>query len=326
MSVKLTDVAKKAGVSPTTVSRVINNYGYLSQKTIDNVRQAMDELNYVPNSAARSLQGKKNNLIGLIFPSVSNPFYGELIERIETKLFNKGYKAILCDSAHDEGKEKEYLKMLAANKVDGIITGSHNLGIKEYETIPLPIVSFDRYLADNIPIVGSDNDLGARLATTALIEKGCQRIAILSGSNDSMSPTNQRVDGYVKTMTLHNLAPIVCHLPSHSSPTIKRMEIKRLFESNPDLDGVFCTDDLTALLVLDFTKENDINVPDRLKVIGYDGTELIQTYFSDLTTIVQPIDDYASLLIDMLLKKIDTPSIAIDNLQLPVTLHVSHTI
>ena len=152
MVVKLTDVAKLAGVSPTTVSRVINNYGYLSQKTIDKVHQAMEELNYQPNGLARSLQGKSTQLIGLVFPSVSHPFFGELIETLERKLFVQGYKVILCDSEKDPEKERAYLRMLAANKVDGVITGSHNLAINEYENVSLPIVSFDRFLAPGILI------------------------------------------------------------------------------------------------------------------------------------------------------------------------------
>lgn len=93
MVVKLTDVAELAGVSATTVSRVINNYGYLSKKTIDKVHSAMRELNYQPNSLARSLQGKSTMLIGLVFPSVRHPFYGELIENLERKLFAKGTKS-----------------------------------------------------------------------------------------------------------------------------------------------------------------------------------------------------------------------------------------
>ncbi|MGI6156506.1 MAG: LacI family DNA-binding transcriptional regulator, partial [Enterococcus lemanii] len=148
MTIKLTDVAKRAGVSPTTVSRVINNYGSLSQKTIDKVHQAMEELDYQPNSLARSLQGKNTQLIGLIFPTVAIPFFGELVERLESKLFELGYRSILCDSANNKEKERDYLKMLTANKVDGIIAGAHNLGIDEYENIKLPIISFDRFLAE----------------------------------------------------------------------------------------------------------------------------------------------------------------------------------
>lgn len=115
--VKLTDVAAKAGCSVTTVSRVINNYGYISQKTRKKVHEAMRELNYQPNSVARSLQGKKTKLIGLIFPDVSNPFFGELVSKIEDQLFNHGYKTILCNAGSDTEKERTYLQMLMANQV-----------------------------------------------------------------------------------------------------------------------------------------------------------------------------------------------------------------
>lgn len=104
MRPKLTDVAKKAGVSKTTVSRVINNYGYISEKTRQRVYRAMKELNYQPNSLARSLHGKSTHLIGIIFPSIMNPFYAELVQRVEEKLFDAGYKIILCNSAQNKEK------------------------------------------------------------------------------------------------------------------------------------------------------------------------------------------------------------------------------
>lgn len=204
MAIKLTDVAKKAGVSPTTVSRVINNYGSLSQKTIDKVQAAMEELNYQPNSLARSLQGKNTQLIGVIFPTVSNPFFGELVDKLETTLFEQGYKTILCNSANNKEKERAYINMLAANRVDGIIAGAHNLGIKEYENIGLPIVSFDRYLSESIPIIGSDNFRGGYLATENLYLRGCRKIGILTGSLKSSSPTNGRLEGYEQFLQKKN--------------------------------------------------------------------------------------------------------------------------
>ncbi|EKI7437408.1 LacI family DNA-binding transcriptional regulator, partial [Enterococcus faecalis] len=108
MVAKLTDVAELAGVSPTTVSRVINNKGYLSEKTKKNVHEAMKILGYKPNNLARGLQGKSPQLIGLIFPNISNIFYAELIEYLEIELFNQGYKTIICNSENDPGKEREY--------------------------------------------------------------------------------------------------------------------------------------------------------------------------------------------------------------------------
>ena len=151
--VKLTDVAAKAGCSVTTVSRVINNYGYISQKTRKKVHEAMKELNYQPNSVARSLQGKKTKLIGLIFPDVSNPFFGELVSKIEDQLFKHGYKTILCNAGNDKEKERTYLQMLMANQVDGIIAGAHNLGIEEYfDKGGVTIIEWAEMIEDVLPL------------------------------------------------------------------------------------------------------------------------------------------------------------------------------
>lgn len=321
MVVKLTDVAKKAGVSPTTVSRVINNYGSLSQKTIDKVNLAMKELNYQPNSLARSLQGKNTQLIGLIFPTVAHPFFGELVEKIESKLFDLGYRVILCDSANNKEKERHYLNMLAANKVDGIIAGAHNLGIAEYENIELPIVSFDRYLADNIPIIGSDNFQGGYLATETLYMRGGRNIAILTGSQESDSPTNFRLNGYLKFIDEHALEPKIFHIQSTArSTTLKNLEIKQILESQK-IDSLFCTDDLTAILAYNQCQQLGIPVPEELKIIGYDGTKFIQNYFPQLSTIAQPITDYADILIDLLLRRIQEPDKQLEkNYLLPVKL------
>lgn len=319
MTIKLTDVAKRAGVSPTTVSRVINNYGSLSQKTIDKVHQAMEELNYQPNSLARSLQGKNTQLIGLIFPTVANPFFGELVERLESKLFELGYRSILCDSANNKEKERAYLKMLAANKVDGIIAGAHNLGIHEYENINLPIISFDRYLADKIPIVGSDNFQGGYLATENLYLRGARKIAILTGSQSSNSPTNDRQNGYLAFLKEHNLEPILFNSQSISqSMTLKNIEIRRILE-NERIDGVFCTDDLTAILVYNQCQELNIRVPEQLKIIGYDGTSFVRNYFPQLSTVVQPMSDYAEIMVDLLLQRIQAKEPHLENhYRLPV--------
>lgn len=321
MTIKLTDVAKKAGVSPTTVSRVINNYGSLSQKTIDKVNQAMKELNYQPNSLARSLQGKNTKLIGLIFPTVANPFYGELVERVESKLFELGYKTILCDSANNMEKERNYINMLAANKVDGIIAGAHNLGIKEYENIELPIVSFDRYLADGIPIIGSDNFRGGYLATENLYLHGARKIAILTGTQESDSPTNERLNGYLQFLKENSLEPLIFNIQTKARSTaLKNLEIKRILET-AELDSIFCTDDLTAILVYNLCQEMGIKIPEDIKIIGYDGTKFVQNYFPQLSTIAQPLADFADLLVDLLLQRLESPEKVLEkNYALPVKL------
>lgn len=224
MVAKLTDVAALAGVSPTTVSRVINKKGYLSQKTIDKVNQAMRELGYRPNNLARSLQGKSAKLIGLIFPNISNVFYAEMIECLEKELFRHGYKTILCNSEQDSAKEKEYLEMLEANQVDGIISSSHNLGISDYDRVTAPIISFDRNLSPKIPVVSSDNFSGGVLAAKTLQHNGCQNILMITGNDDSDSPTMRRRTGFMSVLPRQpaSMFPVAFHLQERrwkSSPS-----------------------------------------------------------------------------------------------------------
>ncbi|ALB29421.1 LacI family DNA-binding transcriptional regulator [Companilactobacillus heilongjiangensis] len=311
MKPKLDDVAKLAGVSSTTVSRVINNYAHLSEKTKDKVFSAMKELNYQPNSLARSLQGKHTQLVGVIFSDIRNPFFGELVSRIEKMLFAKGYKMILCNSADDPQKERDYIRMLMANQVDGIIAGAHNLGIEEYSQSGLPIVSFDRYLSDKIPIVSSDNYDGGFMATESLYQSGARNIAIFTGKNHEGSPTNGRLEGYQDYLKKQGLTPHVHELPFEMSPTLKNMEIKSILNQY-HYDGVFCSDDLTALLTINVAKQLSIDVPKDLRIVGYDGTSLVRNYNPELTTVAQPLVDISTLLVSLLLQRIDDPDCGLE--------------
>lgn len=326
MRPKLTDVAKKAGVSPTTVSRVINNYGYLSEKTKNKVYQAIQELNYRPNSLARSLQGKQTNLIGVIVPDITNPFFAELVSSIEKELFNKGYKMILCNANYDSRKEQEYLQMLIANQVDGIITGTHNLDIEEYNKVGLPIISFDRTLSENVPIVSCDNYQGGCLATEELYQAGCRHIDYFGNPQSIANPTNQRLKAYEDTIQKFGLKAHVHAVRFSESPTLKAVSIRQLLEQHT-ADGIFCSDDLTALLVLQEAQKLNIHVPTQLKVIGFDGTKLNQTYHPELSTIVQPVKEIAELLTELLCKRIENPDFKTETNQfkLPVKILRSKT-
>ena len=122
MGYTLKDVAERAGVSLTTVSRVINKRGYFSEQTEARIYAAMQALNYQPNSVARSLSGKKTKLIGVILTNTQNPFNAELLEKIEAELFERSYKVIIANSSDNPEKERAYISMLQSNQVDGLIT------------------------------------------------------------------------------------------------------------------------------------------------------------------------------------------------------------
>ncbi|MFD1392696.1 LacI family DNA-binding transcriptional regulator [Lacticaseibacillus jixianensis] len=323
---KLADVAALAGVSITTVSRVINDYGAISTKTRNKVHAAMKTLNYQPNSLARSLQGKRTKLIGLIFPGVSNPFFGDLVQSLENQLFAQDYRVILCNSANNAAKEAAYVRMLLANQVDGIITGTHNLTIKEYEEIAAPVISFDRHLGATIPIVSSDNFEGGRLATNALVKAGAQAIWIVTGANRPLSPTNERLRGYREVMTQNQLPTHLLELPFSMAAPLKWARLRQLLqEQRPE--AVFATDDLTALMVEEIARGMGLSIPGDLKIVGYDGTAAVRATHPGLATIVQPIPALSKLMIELLMSRIEDEAVKLDpQYILPIELHAGTTL
>ncbi|HIX35399.1 MAG TPA: LacI family DNA-binding transcriptional regulator [Candidatus Limosilactobacillus merdigallinarum] len=311
MVVKLKDVADLAGVSVTTVSRVINNYGSLSERTIKKVHEAMRKLNYQPNALARAMQGKPSKFIGLIFPNITNPFFAELINSLEYKLFKQGYKTIIASSAQNEEIEHDYLGMLMANQVDGIISGSHNLGIREYQQLTSPIVSFDRYLADNIPIVAADSYHGGQLSAQFVVKKGARKIAVMIDEDTSVSPTLNRVQGAIDYLSK-------AHIP-YTPLDLKHTNFDEVFPG--EYDGVIATNDLQALMIRNVGVLHGKKINEDFVVTGYDGSQLILKAEPSLPTVVQPIDAIADELIATLMAKIKDPHANIKPQPLKVTFH-----
>lgn len=290
MVVKLGDVAQRAGVSVTTVSRVINRYGSLSQKTIDKVEQAMRDLHYQPNAMARAMQGKRSNIIGLIFPNILNPFYAELVNTIEQQLFSRGYRMMLVSSADNPAREEGALAMLQANQVEGIITGSHNLNIREYHDLNLPLVSFDRYLADQIPIVQADHTQAGELTAQLVLEQGRQNVLVVVDPDMSSSPTVARIERAEAVLEAQGVA-------------ITELTMAEVYQKvdQATYDVILVTNDLDAAALMTYTRAKQQDC----LVIGYDGTQLMRTLFPDLVTVEQPISALAQQLIETLLAVID---------------------
>ena len=305
MKVKIQDVAKKAGVSPTTVSRVLNNRGYISEETREKVNRAMKELNYVPNDVARSLFNKRTNLIGLIIPTVSNPFFGELTFYIETICNSIGYKVLICNSLNNIENEKKYLEMLMRNQVDGIIVGTHNQGILDYKNDNLAVVSIDTYLSENIPIIGSDNYNGGKIATELLLDKGCSNIINIDGEVNLRTQARLRKIAYEDVMRASNQLPITYEVMG-AFDSKNQIEIaKQILNEHPEVDGIFATNDLFAAVFINEARKRGRKIPEDIKVVGYDGTETSRSLLPDLTTIKQPIELIAKTSIDVLIKEIE---------------------
>jgi len=310
MVVKIDDVARVAGVSKTTVSRVLNNRGYLSEKTIKKVHDAMESLNYQPNAVARQLYKKETKLVGLIFPTVDNPFFGQLVAELEKRLFDAGFKVLIGNSMNDPEKEETYLKELISNQVDGLIVGAQNKDISEYHTSNLPVVAIDRVMNEDIPVIASDNYMGGKLATELLINSGAKHIISTHGPINLKTPANRRVEAYADVMASYNLVPHTYMVDFSWDFEKKRQAIEAMFSKYPEMDGIFATNDMDAALVWQTATKLGYNIPDDLKIVGYDGSNITRVLLPELTTIVQPVELMAERAVTTLISRIkgdDTP-------------------
>ena len=312
------DVAKVAGVTVTTVSRVLNNRGYISEKTRKKVYDAIKQLNYRPNEMARSLLRKKSNLIGLIIPTVAHPFFAELTNYIEYYAYKLGYKILLCNSYQDSVKEKEYIMMLKSNQVDGIIMASHTLEIDEYLNLNLPIVAIDRMFSKSIPFITSDNYSGGVLATNLLIDKGCKKLAHISGSFDLETPANNRYKAFLDVVTKRNIENIILETQLGILENYEKI-VYKLFEEHPDIDGIFASSDMIGISVIKVAKELGKEIPKDLKIVGYDDITFSSLISPSLTTIKQPIEKMGELVIQILIDQMEEKEVSLENV-LPITL------
>lgn len=320
----LADVAALAGVSPTTVSRVLNNRGYLSQKTKDNVARAIEELNYHPNEVARSLLGNRTHVVGIIVPTVANPFFGEVAAALENALAQKGYRTLLCNSQGQAERERDYLRQLEGRRVDGLITGAHNQSIEQYSTARLPIVMVDRQLAEHIPNVRADNFAGGRLATQLLLDRGCRKPVMVTSS---LGPGNAREAGYRAVLEEAGIEPTAISVKFGTpEPAYSQILYAGLEDHRGTMDGVFATDDLTACAVAGWARVNGLAVPQDLKIVGFDGTSAVRAAAPWLSTVKQPIEQIAQTAVDLLVDQIEGRAKgSSDVVELPVELIESHS-
>jgi LacI family sucrose operon transcriptional repressor len=315
----INDVAERAGVSVTTVSRVLNNRGYISEKMRQRVYRAMEELNYQPNEIARSLLRKQSNLIGLIIPNVAHPFFGEFASSVEYYAYQNGCKLLLCNSQLDPVKERDYIEMMRRHRVDGIIMGSHTLEVEEYRNLNYPIVTLDRKI-DDLPYVASDNERGGELAAQLLISKGCRKIAHICGNLKLEMLSNRRTIGFERVARQHNVEfmTIQTNMDVFDQQEYDRI-ISRLMAEFPDIDGVFATSDIIAAFVIKWCRKFGKQVPGQIRIVGYDDVNAATWINPGITTIRQPIREMGRLAVELIRRQMDGETIEKEHL-LPVEL------
>lgn len=301
------DVAKLAGVSVATVSRVINNKEYVSEDTKDKVLLSIKQLKYKPNDVARSLFKGKSKMIALLVPDIMNPFFPELARSVEDVCNMHGYTFVLCNTDNSKEKELSYLNALQQKSVDGFIIVSSTLSREYTEEVKVPIISLDRTFDNKLSTVKSNNRQGAKIATDYLKSIGCKIIAHVTGPEDA-SNTMERLQGYLDVVRDEDWFISDYVVTGNYNMQAAKGVITELLTAHPEIDGLFVGNDVMAVGALKAAEELEINVPQDLSIIGFDGITLGEATTPTLTTVAQPIYKMGSRAAELIIEQINNPT------------------
>ncbi|ARI78086.1 LacI family DNA-binding transcriptional regulator [Halobacillus mangrovi] len=304
------DVAKLAGLSRTTVSRVINDQPYVTEEKKQRIIQAMNDLGYVPNSSARRLRSQRTETIAVLLPRITNPFFGNLIESMEEKASEWGYQVIVCQTHDSEKKEMDYLQLLKTKQVDGVIMASiiNNWDDVEPYLESGPIVVCNEYMEGTpVPTVHMDHKKASYEATLHLMEQGCNHIAYVSGGPNSHL-TSQRRKGFEEALKDKGTTKIE-DLNIDWALDVK--DGQKVFhfikENHPYIDGVFTGSDEVAAGIIYEASQNDWEIPHDLAVVGFDNQMISLLMVPSVTTVEQPVKQMANKAVEILLQQLLHP-------------------
>lgn len=305
------DVAREAGLAVGTVSRVLNNRGYISESTREKVREAIKKLDYQPNEMARSLHKKHTNMIGVIVPRIEHPYFAKLISFMEEAAYDQGNCLLLLNSMGIRDREHEYLELCRRNRVRGIVLCNGNLDLERNGDMNIPVVTIERKMEGGDASIECNNYEGGVLAAEHLIEKGCRRLLHIRGLAGIDMPADKRWEGFRAACLRHGIEPEVIHAPL---PEYQLENPEEFFNSCMDRlkenDGVFLSDDMMAVRLMHACWAAGIRIPEELKVIGFDDVQFSSFVTPTLTTIRQPLREMAReavRLIALLGQKKDVP-------------------
>ncbi|ONN27498.1 LacI family transcriptional regulator [Thermosipho affectus] len=299
------EVAKKAGVSISTVSRVLNNSAPVSEELEKRVKKAIEELGYYPSSIAKGLRKGRTGTIGFILPDITNPFFANIVRGAEDYLRKKGYNLILCNSDQDRKQETELLKILISKHIDGLLftgTGSSNPLLVEKIRKGLKVVFLDRIFEEiNSSYVIVDNKIGMNLLLDYLIDVGHRNFIFINGNKETFS-AKIRYEVFAERARTEKLE--FKHYFTEFSYDAGYKKAKRL-KGLPDV--ILCGNDLIAYGVIEALEEKGYKVPEDVSVTGFDDIPFSKHFKPPLTTVYQPMYEMgrksAKLLLEIIEEK-----------------------
>ena len=304
----ISDVAKAASVSTSTVSHVINETRFVRPETRERVLSVMREMSYKPNRLASSLRKSQTQTIGVLVPNAANPFFAEILAGIESACFEHGYNFIMGNADDDPERELAYLQVLLERQVDGVLlvaAGTHEKSLELLALHGTPAVTFDRS-ANSLQVdeILADSKQGGLLATNYLLDLGHRRIACIKKGSDLTSSTD-RVLGYQEALLARGVAiddDLI--VAGDYMPAGGYNACVQLLDLDEPPSAIFTCNDLMAVGALSAIYDRGLRVPDDISVIGYDNISLASYTIPPLTTIAQPIFELGKLAVDKLVARL----------------------
>lgn len=295
------DVAREAGVSLGTVSKVVNGVP-VGEEYVQRVNEAIKRLNYHVNIYAQGLKASRTYTVAVLIPDTGHPFYGALAYYLNLALLKRNYRMLLCCTGSDVNREQEYVNMVQQNKVDGIIGLTYNSDLQVDDNTPF--VSIDRTIGPNTPCVASDNFAGGSLAAEQLAALGCKKVCFLRMGSDLRNEPNKRKAGFENGCAAIGLPYDEMILrDGDSAERFADFLQEHYHDGHLEYDGIFCVTDGLLHVIRQMLEGMGLRVPEDVQMIGYDGT---RHYFDQdycCSTIVQPVEDMAETSVELLLNE-----------------------
>lgn len=302
----LSEVARRAGVGTTTVSRVINGGHRVSPETLERVQRAIEALGYVPNQAARILKGYRTRTVGLIIPSIADPFFSECAEAIQAVARANDSLLIVTTTNNNPRAEIDNINVLMEHRADGLIIAPANTQSQALRQVVsalgVPVVAIDRPIAQStVPAVVADNFRGAALATQHLIDHGYRKILCLTGES-TLYTIRERILGYSRTMQAAGLEVLLDTSVKDYRSAEYAIE-SSLSAANPP-DAIFTLKNSTTIFAFESLQQFNVAIPGSVALLGYDDFELASTVRPSISVVEQPIEEIARVAAEALFERL----------------------
>lgn len=318
--ISLKDIARQAGVAPSTVSGVINGKAKerrISDKVAKQIEALAKEVGYRPNHTAVSLRTGKSKIIGLIVEDISNIFFATLAKTIEDKAYSLGYRIVYCSTENNDDKGNELINMLLHQQVDGfLITPSKGMHKPVAELLKnrKPVVLVDRFFPDiKVPYVLVHNYGGVKAGVEHLIKKGYAKIAFVTVDLDQIQ-MHQREKGYRETLKAQGVtsfSKLILKLSYEQSKDSSIKQIAAFIQANPEIDAIFFATNYLGIYGLESIERLNLSIPGDIAVICFDDHDIFRIFKPGITIIEQPIEEIAKTSIEMLIDSIEGMPFAI---------------